>query len=353
MKKNLLLVAAIMFASFFANAQYTVLLVNDALGASGSEEYLNIATAITNSGYEYETLNIDTNEGPSFDVLSAYDMVIWTTANNGVALNLWDTTAYVQYNEAIRDYIDSDGVLWVDGLDYMYDIYGSASDTFEEGDFVYDVMGISIYSAQSHADDSLGSYDGLEIAYPTANATFLTMESIQWKWSSVWYADAFEKTDDANALFEMGPEGYDFAGRLSGLYKENVISTSLRIGSLGNGSELVQASIDQLVLEMIDAAVDGVFDPEVTIGINTPAFSENDINAYPNPASDNITITFPSSNDGSLSIYDMTGKVIFTTNIEANTTSYNMNLSEFKTGIYFYELTIDNTTVSRKLSVIK
>jgi hypothetical protein len=349
MKKKLLSIAAFMFATVFANAQFNVLLVNDALGASGSEEYLNIATALTNSGYEFAVLNIDTNAAPGFDVLSEYDMVIWTSANNGVNLNLWDTTEYVQYNPALRQYIESGGIIWVDGLDYIFDIYGSAPYTFVEGDFVYDVMGISVYVAQSHADDSLGSYDGLEVSYPTANNTIVSMEAIKWKWSSVWYADAFDITDVANGLFEMGPEGYDFAGKICGLNRDNVVSTSMRIGALGDGGEFVQADIDLLVKEMVDAAADGYFDP--TVGIAT--ISKEDVNLYPNPASDNITITFPTSTNASLMIFDITGKVIFNTKLEANTTSYKMNISDFKTGIYFYELTIGNTTISRKMSVIR
>ena len=349
MRKKLLSIATFMFATVIANAQFNVLLVNDALGSSGSEEYLNIATAFTNSGYAFEVVNIDTTAAPGFDVLGGYDMVIWTTANNGVNLKLWDTTEYVQYNPGLREYIESGGIIWVDGLDYMYDIYGSAPYSFVEGDFIYDVLGISAYTAQSHADDSLGGFDGLEVAYPTANNTIVTMETIKWKWSSVWYADAFDITDVANGLFEMGPAEYDFAGRICGLNKENVISTSMRIADLGDGSELVQADIDQLVMEMVDAAADGYFDPAV--GINT--VSKEDVSLYPNPASDNVTITFPASSDASLRIIDITGKVIFNTIIEANTTSYRMNISDYKTGIYFYELTINNTTVSHKMSVIR
>ena len=100
MKKNLLLLAAFMFAFTFANAQYKVLLVDDDVNSYDEWEY--VATALTNSGYVFDTINIDTNESPNYDTLSYYDMVIWHTANDGMNLNLWDTTATVQFNSEIR-----------------------------------------------------------------------------------------------------------------------------------------------------------------------------------------------------------------------------------------------------------
>ena len=350
MKKNLLLLAAFMFAITIANAQFKVLLVDDDINTYDEWEY--VSTALQNSGYAFDTINIDTNAAPSYDTLRYYDMVIWHTANDGLNLNLWDTVSGnpVQYNAALMQYLDSNGIVWVDGLDFMYDQFGTAPDTFHAGDFVYDVMGIEVYAAQSHSDDSLAGFDGLKVAYPASTNSITTMDSIKWKWSSLWYGDAFDITNDATALFEMGPASYDFYGKVNGLYKENLITTSLRIASLGDGSTRVQADIDLLVKEMIVAAEAGTFAP---VGINGSTISKADVNIYPNPATNNITITFPSAKNINMKIFDITGKVLNNIKIEANSTSYSLNVSKLNSGIYFCQITVDNATVSRKFSVIK
>ncbi|RLD47016.1 MAG: hypothetical protein DRI86_01545 [Bacteroidetes bacterium] len=336
------------FAKNTPPAGYSVLLVDD--DANGYDEWSYVQTALINSGYSYDTLNIDT-VAPDFATLNNFDMVIWHTANDGQDLYLWDTTATVQYNEALREYIDSNGVVWVDGLDFMYNMYGSAPVDFADGDFVYDVMGISKYACQSHADDTVGTYVGLTLALPAATNTITTIDSIQWKWSALWYGDGFEITNKAIALFEMGPDDYDFAGMVNGLYKENVITTSLRIASLGDGSTRVQADIDLLVKEMIVAAEAGTFVKDNTS--ITYAKEEQNIVLYPNPASDEITITFESAKNASIRVFDLTGKIVLTDVIDENSTKYRFNVSDFNSGMYFYQITIDNKAYSSKFVVVK
>lgn len=349
MKNKLLLFTVLLFAFTFVQAQYSVLLVDD--DANGIDESEFIETALTNSGFSFNVLNIDTNASPDFNTLNQYDMVIWTTANDGANLNLWDTSATVQFNAALRQFIDSNGVFWLDGLDYMYDMYGSAPDVFTAGDFVYDVMGISSYFAQAHADDSLGNYVGLQSAARSASNTITTADSIKWKWNEVWYADAFELTSDAVSLFEMGPASYDFAGKSCGLYRGNVISTSLRIGSLGDGSVLVQANIDLLVKEMIEAAELGTFS-RIIESINTVE-TVADVSLYPNPSSDIVTLKFNAAYNASITIFDITGKVLLNDVIKDNSTSYKFDVSELNSGMYFYQMTINNSTISNKFSVVK
>ena len=351
MKNNLLLLAAFMFAFTFANAQYKVLLVDDDVNSYDEWEY--VSTALTNSGYAFDTINIDTNASPDFNTLNAYDMVIWHTANDGLDLNLWDTVTGnpVQYNAAIMQFLDSNGVLWVDGLDFMFDQFGAAPVDFAAGDFVYDRLGISKYAAQSHANDTVGSYSGLTVVYAPTTNTITTQDSLKWKWSSVWYADAFEITNEATSLFEMGPSDYDFYGKVSGLYKENIITTSLRIASLGDGSARVQADIDLLVKEMIVAAEAGTF-VKNTSSISTST-KEDNVTSYPNPVSDVLTITFDAARNASIKVYDLGGKVIMEDVISENATQYQINVTDINSGVYFFRILSNNSIVSKKFTVIK
>ncbi|MCK5787954.1 MAG: hypothetical protein KAH32_03075, partial [Chlamydiia bacterium] len=132
----------------------SILLVND--NNYNPERIEVIQISITNSGYSFT--NYDTgieNSSPSYTLMSGFDLVIWYTGNDGVDLYFWngDDTD----NEAIKQYIDEGGMIWIQGLDFLYDRYNSTPVTFTEGDFVYNYLGISEYYAQSHVDDGIYS----------------------------------------------------------------------------------------------------------------------------------------------------------------------------------------------------
>jgi len=350
MKKTLLFLAVFVMMFSYVNAQYSVLLVDD--DHNGPRESARIDSALAHSGYTYGTYLID-SVMPAYDTLAAYDMVIWTTANDGADLYLWDVTdsSNFKFNAPLMQYLDSNKVVWLDGLDYMYDIFKQTPTTFATGDIVYDVMGIDTYVAQSHKDDSLGSYNGLTMALKTANNTINTLDTLQWKWSSLWYGDAFDITSDATGLYEMGPADYDFAGKINCLYKENMVTSSLRIGSLGKGGAYDQDAIDKIVKDMIVAAEAGTF-TKSTIGIENNE-AKAAVKAFPNPANNQITFTFPASNNVNISVFDIAGKKVMNEMIDGSNGSYRMNISELKSGIYFYQITFDNTIATYKFSVVK
>ena len=353
MKKNLLFLAAFIMMISYVNAQYSVLLVDD--DHNGPRESKSIDTALAHSGYTYSTFLID-SVAPPYDTLKAYDMVIWTTANDGMDLYLWDVSdsSNIKFNAGLLQFLDSNGVVWLDGLDFMYDIYKVTPTTFAVGDFVYDVMGIETYVAQSHKDDTLGSYNGLPMALKVSGNTINSLDTLRWKWSSLWFGDAFDITSAATPLYEMGPADYDFAGKINALYKENLIVSSLRIGSLGDANNhYVQASVDAIVKDMVDAANAGTFTKN-PVGVQNVAQSVESVKAYPNPATNMITFTFPISQDVSLRVFDISGKQIVDEVIDGNAGMYRMDLSNLSSGIYFYQITIDNNNVvTHKFSVAK
>ena len=336
------------------NDQFKVLVVDD--DANGSDESPNIDTALVHAGYTYSHINIDTNAAPTYNDLKDYDMVIWTTANDGVNLNLWDISytagngpGAVKFNAALTQYLDSGKVVWIDGLDFIYDIYGSAPDDFNPGDFVYDVMGLDNYVAQSKADDSV--YVGLPMLLKTASNTIINQDTIQFKYSTLWYADAFDITSNAVALYKMGPADYDFAGKISALYIENLIVSTIRVGLLGYGNNaIVQAPIDQVVGDMVAAAENGTF--VKTSGINNSK-AELNVRVYPNPTQGNITFTLPVAQNVTLSVFDITGKVIINKNVASSNGSYVLNLNEVQSGMYFYQVTVNNSTTTGKFSVVR
>jgi hypothetical protein len=266
------------------------------------------------------------------------------TAANGVGA--------VKFNAPLMQYLDSGRVVWLDGIDFLYDIYKKTPTTFTTGDFVYDVMGIETYVAQTHKDDSLGSFNGLPMALKVSGNTINTLDTIRWKWSSLWNGDALDITTAATALYEMGPSNYDFAGKIIALYKENMVTSSLRIGSLGTGSTYAQDDINVLVKEMVQAAEAGTF-VKAPVGIIENKLAISDVNAYPNPASSMITFTFPVSQNVTLNVYDISGRLLINEVVNGNSGLYKANVSALNSGIYFYQISIDNSVVTRKFSIVK
>jgi len=146
---------------------------------------------------------------------------------------------------------------------------------------------------------------------------------------------------------------YDFAGKINALYKENMVVSSLRIGSLGDANNnYVQADIDVLIKDMVDAAQAGTF-TKSSVGMQEASQDMDAVRAYPNPASSMITFQFPSSQNVSIKVFDLSGKQLVNEMIDGSAGSYNMNLSELSSGIYFYQVTVNNTVVTRKFSIVK
>jgi len=211
---SILILSILMIAAKISYGQMSILLVND--NNYTPTRISVIQTALTNNGYSYTDYDPSAQGGsPTYSYMSNFDLVIWYTGNDGVGLYFWDGTD--SDNQAIKDYIDNGGMFWLQGLDFLYDRYGAAPDTFSAGDFVYDYLGIQEYHAQSHADDGSTGVAQLDVVPGNPIFTFTPME---WVWSTMWYADALVPAPNADSIYRMGPAGYMFDSYYNSIYLE-------------------------------------------------------------------------------------------------------------------------------------
>ncbi len=201
-------------------ADFEVMLVND--NNYGSTRYQTLDTALTHLGYTFLLYNTVT-EGtyPSYDLMKTFDVVIWYTGNDGTALKLWDLSdpSDYKFNAPLMQYLNNGGIVWLQGLDFIYDIYGGAPDTLNEGQFIYDYMGISRYAAQSKVDDGGAGVPQFDLV---PGNPLCTLDPLQWTYSTMWYADGYVITPSAQAVYKMGPAGsYVFDTLVSGVYNEH------------------------------------------------------------------------------------------------------------------------------------
>ena len=101
-----------------------------------------------------------------------------------------------------------------------------------------------------------------------------------------------------------------------------------------------------------------------TLGVNDhnnnqlpTQFSLSD--AYPNPfnPSTNVKFTLPKDGNVTLKIYNITGQLVMTVinnqNVSRGTHEYNIDMSRFASGVYFYTLQQNNNFIAKKMILMK
>lgn len=328
-------------ATSFATAQFSVAVID---ADYNGYEFDNVITALDSSGYTY-TLIDTPHYQISYDDIKDYNMVLLYEGNDGVDTLLWDVSdtasqgaGAIKLTAGLTQYVANGGILWVDGLDMLYDIYGQAPKTFNPGDFVYDVFGISQYMSQSYNDDgSLGvSY---YLHEPSDN--LLSVDTIRWSYSTLWHADGLAITDEATPLYTMGGDAnYPLLGQVTALYRYNFIFTGFRLGRV-----VPQDDLNQLILDMFNAAAAGNFHADTTSSIND--LNNANVKIFPNPASDYITVSSDYDNFD-VEISDVTGRIILSKHVDNNS---RIDISNIPAGIYNVSIISDKQKSTSKIIV--
>ncbi|MBV1925278.1 MAG: ASPIC/UnbV domain-containing protein, partial [Dokdonia sp.] len=107
-----------------------------------------------------------------------------------------------------------------------------------------------------------------------------------------------------------------------------------------------ETTIDQIIVRWPSGIVDVIASPDSNTALNLregdSELSLDDtslavFSLYPNPANSSFTIATPSPVEGSLSIYDITGKQVINEDLMA-LTEHNIDISELTAGVYFVSL---------------
>ncbi|MEA3461071.1 MAG: T9SS type A sorting domain-containing protein [Bacteroidota bacterium] len=330
--------------------EFILLLVND--NANGTDRYMEIDSALMNLDYNYHIYNsAQTSDYPDALTLAGYDLVIWYTGNDGVNLKLWDASdsSDIKFNAPLMQYIADGGDIWLQGLDFMFDIYGGAPDVFVAGDFVYDYLGIATYVAQSHADgDDLTQLD-VVVENPVANFT-----PVKDQYGGLWYADAYEITAEAQGIYKMGPEEYIYSDYYAGVLMETgdakiftLSYETARLDSPSNTEALFDDVIDYFEGFWIGTGMD-----------NPDAVNLDQFIIYPNPASDFVTVQWDLelTSEVDLRFYSISGQLVFEKLLNrqsAGTGEYRFSTNEngIIPGIYLLQINANDAISTHKVIV--
>jgi hypothetical protein len=338
---------------------YKVLLVND--DARDLTKYKNIDTALIAGQYTYKMYNAAAmGNMPDLDYLSNFDFVIWYNARDGLNLKFWDVSdsSDIKCNSALLQYADNGGVVWVQGRDLLYDIWGSkytttaasgdsAIATYQTGGFVNDYLGIKTYLAQTYTNDGSAGVAQLDI---TEANDISTIDPIKWATSTYSFADVLEVTDTATPLYYLGPATYDFSLYYAMVYNKKGEAQFLT--SVFDPSEMDnQENLNQYVKQVIDYFKDN----------NTGIFNnvQNDFKAkiYPNPAQQMINIEYSSAKYEQIAVrvIDLAGKTLISQNINSfvGNNTKQLDVSRLANGVYNVSINSQSGRFNQRIIIIK
>lgn len=203
-------------------AQMSILFVDDSDDTFGNAE--TFYQAIEDAGYEAAYYDaVDEGNGPTISELESYDLVVWHTSTDGTELQLWEGND--QDNLDLISYLENGGKLWLVGLDFLYDRYGAPSTEFTAFDFVYDYLGIWVYTSQSYGND--GEL-GVPYVSPADGISISGLSEINWSLETLWWVDGVTPTVGAEAIYEMsGDESYPLNGQVCAVLKHGLDNTVL------------------------------------------------------------------------------------------------------------------------------
>jgi hypothetical protein len=92
--------------------------------------------------------------------------------------------------------------------------------------------------------------------------------------------------------------------------------------------------------------------------VHNTSYALQDINVYPNPAADELYITYTlfTSQPVAIRLTDITGKCVRSISVDNTTTGSNkanISVAALPQGIYFLQLQLDGNVVNKKISVIR
>lgn len=343
MRKYSLILWVSLLLNFSLSAQIKILYVDDS-----DDVFLNAETiydAIIDVGYDAHYFNaLDSADQLTYEYLANYDLVIWQTSNDGTKLSLWnqDDTE----NNEIKTYLENGGNLWIGGLDFLFDKYGTPPQAFERGSFVYDFMGVQSYDCQSYGNDG---GKGVPLVVPEDTSVIKNLVPLKWNFPTLWWVDGITPRQEAHVIYRMKGDNYVFDQKICGvLYSGdnyNVFSSFFDLG-VAFDFELMKMS----VLPVLD-----FFDSKI---VNT-SYDQNiqhDVILYPNPVTHHIiNIEFdklPVTNQKvEFKLFDIYGHLISTSDEVlyegASRNSYQLHLPNTSSGLFYIQINADHKIITK------
>ena len=159
------------------------------------------------------------------------------------------------------------------------------------------------------------------------------------------FEEPFLMEDDVHYFFCISSTSQDiflgYDGQID--YDENITADGHIVSVLGNDGSWFGLGFGS---DLASAITLNTEDPS-WLGIEEDETESVELNAYPNPAVNEITIPLNGlKGNAQLSIVDVTGKVISTQSVNLNTPKVNIDVTDIASGMYVFNLSLENGNVS-------
>jgi hypothetical protein len=116
----------------------------------------------------------------------------------------------------------------------------------------------------------------------------------------------------------------------------------------GNGSYTLETASGELIFEGGEFEFSEATDMRVSESLSSTTFDEASLSIYPNPTNSLINIESNSGDNLNVSLFDITGKQLYTGKMKGSTS---IDMNTFSSGIYFVKL--DNGTQFTTKKIVK
>jgi hypothetical protein len=314
-----------------------LLFVND--NSINPDNTLTMLNTLDSMGVPYGYFNaVDSARSPSALEMQNYKLVLWYMSSDGVGRYFWNATD--SDNPEIIAYLQGGGRMVAMGTDFLYDRYSTPT-TFVPGDFMYDYMGTSEYHAQSYGDD--GGLGVAELDTVPGNG-IVTLNPVQWVFSTLWWVDACLPAPTAQPVYQMGPPSYVFSN-----YYSAIANTSGDFHTMAMFFDPALIDTQEHLMQLLNDIVHYY----VLLGVNdnSPSVSQNECRIYPNPTGDRTTLMVASPPASwALTVTAVTGQEMIVPFSVVSKDRATLDVSGLAAGIYLIR---NGNSVVGKVQVVR
>jgi hypothetical protein len=323
--KNILIALVMILISAKTNGQTGILFVNDNEEIPGNTT--TVLSAFDDTGYIYDVFDaVAEQRSPDFSELLPYQLVIWYTGTDGVDRWLWNGEN--EDNVNLMAWLNEGGYFWVMGNDFLVDRYGTPT-TFQEGEFVYDYLGIETYFAQSYGDDGGIGVSQLDLVQ---GQSITSLDPVQWSFPTLWWADACLPVEGGQPVYRMGPESYVFNDYYTAIFYEAPTHKAL---SFCFDPSLMDT--DQNRIQLFSDVM-AFFENLVGVDEKDTDILTDQLKMYPNPVVSGSPVKIfhkpENLHSQKVSVFDAMGNEIVSTGVSQNGDEIIIQTNNLKPGVY-------------------
>ncbi|MEA3505439.1 MAG: Omp28-related outer membrane protein [Bacteroidota bacterium] len=317
------------YITFYVISGITDLLVNGTGGAATTQYQDVYLNALQNAG----NTSHDVVRGDVF--AEAYNANVLDEVKSVYFNVAWTFPAFSDAQAtALMGYMDNGGNLFVAGQDIGWDIMSGSGNGNAITQNLY-----TNYLAADYVNDGSSSDNKLTANEDDVNYGEIDDATIVDMYSGNMYPDHLAPLGDATTAFYYN----DNTSRGAAIVNETDVFSSVYFGV---GLEMIaeEAVVDDIIAatnSLFNASGNGIFqifEDKTVLGQN-----------YPNPANDFTFIKVGVQSNSTLIVNDISGRVILEQNINSTDKMIKINTSNWKSGMYYYQLKNANNVKAKKL----